>query len=364
MNVVTFDFETTNHNTGDPFDQRNYAVCLAYKVNDEVPSCDFFEDYLALKYPYDPYPTVPEADLYVLFNAKFDLHWYRKYTGTVPSPIWDCQLAEFYLSGFSNRFPSLNETSERYGLGSKIDVVAKEYWDQGIGTESVPRDVLTTYAKQDVDLTYAVYLKQVELFKSNPKLLKSFKIACEDLLVLQEMEFNGLYFNEELCTQRSNAITAELQEIHSKLASVYPDVPINFGSGDQLSAFLYGGSIKHEVKEQVGFFKTGERKGQPKFQNKEITHELPRLVNPLPRSELKKPGVFATDEGTLRKLKGPAARKYVSLLLRYAELEKLNGTYYKGLPKLNRERNWPQGKIHGQFNQCVAATSRLSSSKP
>lgn len=362
--AVTFDFETTTHNSGNPFDERNFAVCLAYQVNKSPPECEYFEDYAELPHTYDAYPTVPEASLYVLFNAKFDLHWYRKYTGKVPAPVWDCQLAEFYLSGFKNRFPSLDETAERYGLGKKIDTIKLEYWDKGIGTEFIPRDVLTPYAKLDVSLTYLIYLTQLELFQSNPKLLKSFRIACEDLLVLQEMEWNGLKFDKELCTQRANEISKELQQIDAQLSSVYPDVPINFGSGDQLSAFLYGGSIKEERRVQIGVYKTGAKQGEPRCRVEIIEHQLPQLCKPLPRSELAKPGVFATDDGTLRKLKGPAARKYVTLLLKHAELSKLLGTYYNGIPKLNETMHWPENTLHGQFNQCIAATSRLSSSKP
>jgi DNA polymerase-1 len=50
--------------------------------------------------------------------------------------------------------------------------------------------------------------------------------------------------------------------------------------------------------------------------------------------------------------------------LELSKLEKRNGTYYKGLVKLREEMHWPENKLHGQFNQCVAATGRLSSSKP
>jgi DNA polymerase I-like protein with 3'-5' exonuclease and polymerase domains len=39
-------------------------------------------------------------------------------------------------------------------------------------------------------------------------------------------------------------------------------------------------------------------------------------------------------------------------------------TYYRGLLKLATELNWKENKIHGQLNQCVARTGRLSSSKP
>jgi DNA polymerase-1 len=74
--------------------------------------------------------------------------------------------------------------------------------------------------------------------------------------------------------------------------------------------------------------------------------------------------VFTTDAATLKKLKGPAAKKYVAPLLELAKLDKLNGTYYKGIPKKNKESCQEEGFIHGQFNQVVAQTGRLSSSEP
>ena len=51
-------------------------------------------------------------------------------------------------------------------------------------------------------------------------------------------------------------------------------------------------------------------------------------------------------------------------LLTRATLEKRKTTYYHGLVKLIDEMNWTKGIIHGQLNQCVAKTGRLSSSKP
>ena len=47
-----------------------------------------------------------------------------------------------------------------------------------------------------------------------------------------------------------------------------------------------------------------------------------------------------------------------------AKYEKRMSTYYFGLTKLTDQMNWKKGKIHGQLNQCVAKTGRLSSSKP
>lgn len=261
-------------------------------------------------------------------------------------------------------YPSLEETAKKYGLPSKLDIVKTEYWDKGIDTTEIPSQILSEYCVQDVELTYQIYRLQQDQLALRPALYRLFKLACQDLLVLAEMEWNGLPFNETLCKERADECEKEKLQIVSVLSSVYPDVPINFGSGDQLSAFLYGGTVVQTVKQPAGVFKTGERKGQVKFQNVDIEHKLPRLVEPLKNSELKKPGFYATDEGTLKKLKGPFAKKYVSQILRLARLDKLIGTYYEGLPKLNKTMDWNEGMLYPNYNQCVTQTGRLSSSRP
>ena len=90
-----------------------------------------------------------------------------------------------------------------------------------------------------------------------------------------------------------------------------------------------------------------------------------RLVNPLKGSELEKEGFFSTDEQTLKSLKGSKkAKDIIELLLQRAILEKRLTAYYKGLVDLRKDMNWNEGQLHGQLNQCVARTGRLSSSKP
>lgn len=355
MNILTSDFEITTWNTGSPFDQRNFPVCLGYKVNDFPTECTFECEGINF------YPK----ELYVFFNAKYDLHWYRKLGVDIGSwKIWCCQVAEYVLSGQTLRWPSLENTAVKYNLGHKVDVVKLEYWDKGINTDEVPRDILSTYCTQDVDLTYAIYLKQLEQFEANPALYQTFKLKMLDLLVLEEIEWNGQKYNEELCNERAQNIEAQIASLTEKLTSVYPDVPINFNSGDQLSAFLYGGTITEEYKEHVGFYKTGIKAGQPKYSNRERQHQLPRLVEPIRGSALKKAGFFATDVATLKKLKGPAARKYVEPLLKLSALGQILSNTYRGIPEINREQYWEEGMIHPQFNQVVTATTRLSSSKP
>lgn len=357
MNVLTIDYETTTHENGNFHSNKNKAVCLGYKINTKPTMVDFVPlDWLVPEY-------LQSFDLVVAFNAKFELGWSRRLGFEMPKAVWCCQLAEYMLDR-QKPYPSLEETAEKYGLSSKLDVVKTEYWDKGHDTDAIPQPILSEYCIQDVNLTYSIYLSQLNQFQERPGLYRLFKLACQDLLVLAEMEWNGLPFNEQLCKERAAECQAEVNQILSVLGSVYSDIPLNFNSGDQLSAFLYGGCVVQTVKQPAGVFKTGERKGQVKFQNVDIEHKLPRLVEPLKNSELKKPGYWATDEGTLKKLKGPFAKKYVSLILRLARLDKLIGTYYEGLPKLNKTMDWDAGMLYPNYNQCITQTGRLSSSRP
>jgi DNA polymerase-1 len=185
---------------------------------------------------------------------------------------------------------------------------------------------------------------------------------CQDLQILQEMEANGIPFDEELCQTRAKEVDDKISTIKTKLSAIYPSVPINFASNDNLSAFLYGGVVKEASKEHIGFFKSGQKAGQPKYKNIIIEHQLPRLYVPLKGSAMAKEGNFATDESTLRKLKGK--KELVGTVLELSKLEKLNGTYYNGLVSLRNEMNWEPGILHGNFNQTTAQTGRLSSSRP
>jgi DNA polymerase-1 len=295
------------------------------------------------------------------FNFKFDYHWLRKVGLRLEDArLWDVQAAEFVLEHQRNSYPSLEDTAIKYGLGHKIDVIKRDYWAKGVDTDKIPWDVLKPYAVQDALLTLQAYEAQLPyLTQAQMKLLG---LMNADLHVLAEMEKNGITYDEELCKSRGDELDAKIAELRGKLDSFYPDIPINWGSPDQLSAFLYGGVIKQTVKDHIGFFKSGAKVGQPRYQNREIEHQLPRLYQPLKGTELAKEGMYSTSEDTLLKLKGKQGP--LKMLLELSKLEKLNGTYYRGLPKLNAEMHWPDGYLHGNFNQCTAQTGRLSSNRP
>lgn len=352
MNITALDTETTTHNNGNPFDARNYLVCWSFATTNQSGAHKWGEGNLE--------GLINSSDLLVFFNGKFDLQWFTKAGISYPAKkVWDVQLAEFILSHQTHRFPSLNETCEKYGLPLKKDVVA-EYWKNGVQTDDIPWEILEEYAAYDSWLTLQCYYKQRQLM--TPAQVKLCFLQCQDLSILREMEYNGLAFDEELCHIRAKELDDKISETKRKLSSIYPSIPINFGSNDHLSAFLYGGVVKEDAKEFVGYFKTGQKAGQPKYKNITIEHKLPRLYTPLKGSEMAKEGNFATDEGTLRKLRGN--RKVIDLVLELSKMQKLNNTYYRGLVSLREEMNWEPNTLHGNFNQTTAATGRLSSSKP
>lgn len=350
-------FSKTELWRGNHYGDSRSLVCYSLATKDKS---------LAKKWSAEERPVVQAnllaADMVVGANFKHDVGVLRKvgvdFSGV---KVWDVQIAEFLLSRQTHKFPSLDSICEKYGIPKKLDVVKTEYWERGIETEDVPWPILSEYASHDAAVTLACAQKQME--EMNPKMTTLCRLMGQDLLILQEMEHNGITYDEELCKKKSIELDNEISEITKTLSNVYPDIPINFASGDQLSAFLYGGVVVEETKEHIGFYKTGIKAGQPKFKNVLIEHTLPRLFEPVKGSELKKEGFYETNEGVLKKLKGPH-KKLVDLLLRLSKLEKLNGTYYCGLPKLNAEMHWPPGKLHGQLNQTLAGTGRLSSSKP
>lgn len=354
MTPLVLDVETTTKNKGNPYNQDNKLCYLGEYDGTHVNIATQFREF-----KYSPH-------LLIVFNGKFDLTWLRRYgIDYSKCTIWDCQLAHFILTGQRSVMPSLNEVSEHYGLGSKLDIVKLEYWDKGIDTPDIPVEVLTEYLEQDLRLTWQIYQKQLEDFSGYPQLYKLFQLQCEDLLVLLEMEWNGLEINLASCKQKEKEAEKQIAAIEEQLQTYAPDVPINWSSNDHCSCLLFGGTIEHETKIPIGIYKSGKKEGEIRYKNLIYTYELPRLCTPLKGSELQKPGYYSTDEPTLRSLKtSKQIRILIELLLERSRLEKLRGTYYKGIADKVEELNSADGRVHGQFNQVVAATGRLSSSKP
>lgn len=355
--MTPHDNEITIFQNGNPFSRKNRLVCVGIGK-----SITYKDDHFG----FDGISGIP--DRICGFNIKFDLHWdYRAGIDTSKvCHVWDEQLAHFILTNQQSRFPSLNEACARYGIPQKLDFIKLNYWDKGIDTDAIPREELTEYLTQDLAITEKLYYAQREQAVKEGK-LSLINLHCADLLTLVEMERHGLILDTKSCEVRSALIKEELEQIDKELKSRIPDIPIDFGSRDHVSAYLYGGIIKWSVRESY-LFRYKDPKKQPVIKERTVSKEamLPAMVRPLEKTENKKSGYYSTDEKVLRKLvfKNKRIAPVVDLLLRRAEIQKLYGTYYEKLPKLIEEMDWPPGKLHGSYNQVVAVTGRLSSSNP
>lgn len=344
------------------------------KEEDGKVASSYFTD---IEYPALLRDSIRKAKLLIGFNIKYDLHWARKLGCEVPHGVrvWDCQIAEFLIRGQTGSYPSLNEALSRFSLGQKDDKVA-EYWAAGVDTEFIPRDELTLYNNLDVELTYKLYVKQREVM--SPKLQRLCLVMGLDLLVLQEMEWNGVKYDIEQSKQKAEETAKELTELSTELRQLL-DAPdfVNLGSGHQLSCLLYGGAFEVKVVDRVETltYKSGEKKGESYDRTywRTVCVDCKPLFTPLKGSETKlksKVGekeypVYATGEDILKQLKKPTAkhRRIIEVLLACAEKDKLLNTYYAALPELLEQMEWGD-ILHGQLNQVVARTGRLSSSNP
>ena len=369
-NYCVIDTENSGalRNKAHPFDPRN-KICL---VGLRSGSWSAIFD---IEYSIHPYADnlraigehLSKYNLLVGFNLKYDLHWLRRYNIPIDGiKVWDCQLAEFVLSNQTNQYPSLGESCTLRGLAQKKDTL-QEYLDIGLDVSDIPLPELTEYLEGDLRSTEELFLIQEKLLK-DAGLYNLFRLQCQDLVVLADMEYNGIKYDIDQSLQLAKECSDEERKISESLSQYLPveiAAHFNWNSGDHLSALLYGGNIRFDYKVPNGTYKSGIKVGQVKYSWRYIDYDFPRLVEPLKGSELKKDGFFGTSEDVLKGLKAKGkAKQIIDASLRLSELSKLRGTYYEGIPNKFEEYGWEDNLVHGQLNQCVAVTGRLSSSNP
>ena len=165
MSILTIDVETTTSNKGNPFDKTNKLCYVGMKWLD-IDNVDIIDYLTGDKETYRTYiqDVINKAEMLVGFNIKFDLHWLLNIGIDLSNVnnIWDCQIAQFMLHSQRNPYNSLNDALEEYNIPLKEDKV-KEYWEQGVDTPYIPKEIIMSYLKWDVKSTELVYLKQREI---------------------------------------------------------------------------------------------------------------------------------------------------------------------------------------------------------
>ncbi len=374
MLPLTYDCEATGaqRNKANPFDPRNKLCTIQtrFKGSTEVAAIEYGEEPYQHKVD-DVQAKINECDIVVGFNLKYDMHWGRRYgLSFAGKQVWDCQLYHFFQANQRHRFPSMDEVAVHWGVPTKIDVVKTEYWDKGLDTDQVPWDILREYGAWDVDpVNEQIFLKQFDEFCGLPEPRRwLILLHMRDLLVLEDMEYNGSKYNRKLSLQMGNELEEKIRAIDMYLSTFNRGIPISFNSDQQVSAFLYGGSIKHKVLEKYTFHYKDEKKPPVEKEHWVVKeYQLPKIFDPLERTEKKKDGIFSVDKTTLQKLRFKSTgfqTVILDALLERSKLEKRKSTYCFGTPALMEEMGWENDILHGQLNQSVVVTGRLSCTKP
>ncbi|MBU0759555.1 MAG: DNA polymerase I [Candidatus Omnitrophica bacterium] len=189
-----------------------------------------------------------------------------------------------------------------------------------VNMSEVPLDRISEYSCEDSDIT--LRLKRIlekDLFeKELDRLFTEIELPLID--VLSDMELSGVKIDVKLLKDMSKEVTRELEVIVENIYKM-AGTKFNINSPKQLSGVLFE-KLKLPVVKKT---KTG----------------------------------FSTDVGVLERL--AFVHPLPKELLMYRELSKLKSTYIDALPELVNEKT---GRLHTSFNQTIAATGRLSSSKP
>lgn len=374
--ILYLDVETTTLNKGHPFNPNNRLISYAYLFNSSI----YFRYYTDPDFKHAILECMGVCDEYCGFNVKFDFHWFNRvfnWTPRVDQKVWDCQLAEFVISGQTKAYASLNETLESYGLPTKVDKV-KEYWDAGIDTADIPVSILEEYNKYDVECLVPLRAIQQSIMSSEQ--INLVYLLGEDLKTLQHAEYAGILYDSEKADKKVQELGEKLRLCELQLASFLPVFPdhfvFNWDSGDHLSCFLYGGVIKYNYAiPEEKIYKSGPNKDQAYTRNRWYTNEIyfERIFEPLEGTELKKTReaenptsrLYQTDAPTLSLLKSKTkAQQDIIKAIKYRSEQIKILEMVQGITKRFNEYQWEDDVIHPQYNQNVVITGRLSSSKP
>lgn len=444
--IMTIDLEVENHpyygSKASPYCPDNYVVHSAYRIDrthDDgtvtvEPTFDIrfnnkqeFLDDVAGEHLWFRIPS--DCWLLVAHNAAFEISWFLTYQRQHfeeflkrGGRVFDTMHGHYIASDFQDLYPSLDETAPKYGGEHKIDGV-KLLWEQGALTSEIDPILLRDYlVNGDVPNTALCFYGQCSIFAERGQMQMVWE-RMDAMLAWAYCEFFGLYVNMPVAQQNQAEQEQRIQELRQQLQQYLPkDLPeefeFNYGSNYHMSALVYGGPIRYDMKVpydppkfvkvevQDGVYKAGKNKGLPKFIKVDSDvpllkwgkgiYNFPGIVNiqELPQHLQEKYGergefrgaqtlpdgspVYSTSGDAMN---GLAAQgfEFAKLVNELAALEKDTGTYYLRteynkdgsvkkvsgmLQYVIPESADGSGIIHHRLNTCSTVTGRLSASNP
>ena len=224
--------------------------------------------------------TLDKTTLLVGHNIKFDLMWLLESGFKYEGRVYDTMLGEYILNRGVRKSLTLEMSCRRRKIGSK-DSAVKEWTDRGIPFQDIPVDVVEEYGRIDVQITKKLFDSQMQDFKlpKNKSLLMTAKMMNEFLIVLSDMERNGININLEDLNNVEKEYRAEFAYLKQKIDKIVykqmGDTKINLSSPEQLSWLIYSAKPK-DKKEWAKIFNvgidksTGKNKRRPQYSRQQF----------------------------------------------------------------------------------------------
>ena len=257
-------------------------------------------------------------------NLKYDLQVLRNYGITLAAPMFDTMIAHYLLQPESRHgMDYLAEVYLHYKTIHIDELIGKKERGKPQKTmRDVPMEEVCPYAAEDADITLRLKHVFEPMLKAEGALSLFWDIEMPLMPVLAEMERTGVRIDTEAIRGANEVLSSRLRETEQEIYQ------------------LAGTEFNINSPKQVG----------------EVLFDRLKL---LPNAKKTKAGAYSTNEEVLQRVR--AKHPIVDKILDYRGKQKLISTYLNALPQLINPRT---GHIHTSFNQCVAATGRLSSSDP
>jgi len=257
-------------------------------------------------------------------NLKYDLQVLANYGISLAAPMFDTMIAHYLLQPESRHgMDYLAEVYLHYKTIHIDELIGKK--ERGKPQKSmrdVPVEEVCPYAAEDADITLRLKHVFEPMLQAENAMQLFTEIEMPLMPVLADMERTGVRLDTEALRAASETLTAQMAATEQEIYA------------------LAGTEFNINSPKQVG----------------EVLFDRMKL---LPNAKKTKAGAYSTNEEVLQRIR--AKNPIVDKILDYRGKKKLVGTYLDNLPQLINPRT---GHIHTSFNQCVAATGRLSSSDP
>ena len=276
--ITVVDVETSFQKTPNggtdplPFNPKNILVSVG--INDEYYFTNHSERVDEGCY-HKIQSILDQTTLLIGHNIKFDLTWLLEAGFKYNGRVYDTMIGEYVLNRGIRKSLTLEMCCRRRRIGSKDDRI-KEFMDRGVSFENIPKDIVEEYGRMDVEITRKLFDSQMDdlRLEKNRGLLRTIKMMNEFLLVLTNMERNGIHVNLTTLESVEKQYRAEFSYLRQKIDKIVyekmGDTKINLASPEQLSWLIY--SKKPKDKEvwcklfNIGIDKqTNKNKKRPQF---------------------------------------------------------------------------------------------------